>query len=159
MSVIKACIERFRTQEPLPKELRDHSINVNAFWWKPSSTDDDSDITFEIDEHTTIQRDDLGKENEKSLDDSNTGTRSITEEIQLNPMESIDCSTDTINDDTMILDDDELRSPIPKSIEIQMEIQNESIDSSIRSALRNEYNPGMNNAAASTHVRNYSTTR
>ena len=33
MSVIKACIERFRLQEPLPPEARDKFLAKEDFWW------------------------------------------------------------------------------------------------------------------------------
>ena len=34
MSVIKACIERFRHQAPLPEELRTSFLSKEDFWWK-----------------------------------------------------------------------------------------------------------------------------
>ena len=37
MSTIKACIDRFRKQEPLPPFLRDQTISKEAFWWKEGS--------------------------------------------------------------------------------------------------------------------------
>ena len=33
MSVIKACIERFRLQAPLPPEARDKFLTPEDFWW------------------------------------------------------------------------------------------------------------------------------
>lgn len=39
MSVIKACIERFRHQAPLPEELRTSLLSKEDFWWRSKSND------------------------------------------------------------------------------------------------------------------------
>ena len=51
MSVIRACIDRFRTQQPLPAYLRDNSITENEFWWKnDDASKDNSDPLEPVDE-------------------------------------------------------------------------------------------------------------
>ena len=45
MSVIRACIERFRSQEPLPPQARDKFLSREDFWWNSNSNSPDNTPT------------------------------------------------------------------------------------------------------------------
>lgn len=69
MSVIKACIDRFRQQEPLPRELRDRSISKDAFWWRSFEKDkDDIDISAGSE----------GRERQSSVEEEGEGAGELT---------------------------------------------------------------------------------
>ena len=55
MSVIKACIARFRSQEPRPPQARDKFLSREDFWWNSHDSPSPSDTPDEAREEYAME--------------------------------------------------------------------------------------------------------